>query len=114
MKAKVFLTGLALLAMTAFVNAQEPVNTKGNGNGNGNGRGTGQGTAYVDANKNGVCDNYENRATTATGQRRGKGKGVCNGTGQGKGQGNGQGKGKNFVDANGNGVCDTYEARDKK
>ncbi len=102
MKTKILLTGLALLAMTAFANAQEPVNTRGNGNGSG--RGTGQGTAFVDTNKNGICDNYENRSATVSGQKRGKG--VCNGTGQGKG--------KNFVDVNKNGVCDNYEARVKK
>lgn len=108
MKTRIFLTGIALFAMTAFANAQGPVNTKGNGNGSA--KGTSQGTAYVDTNKNGVCDHYENRPATVSGQKRGKGNGVCNGAGQGKGQG----KGKSFVDANKNGICDRYEARDKK
>jgi len=72
MKAKILLTGLALLAMTAFANAQEPVNTRGNGNGNGSGRGTGHGTAFVDTNKNGICDNYENRSATVSGQKKRK------------------------------------------
>ncbi len=109
MKAKILLTGLTLLAMTAFVNAQKPVNTRGNGSGSGK-AGTNQGTAFVDTNKNGVCDYYENRTATASGQKRGNGKSVCNGTGQGKGTG----RGKNFIDANKNGICDNYEARDKK
>jgi hypothetical protein len=107
MKAKIFLTGLALMAVTAFASAQNPVN--GRGNGNGNGKGTCQGTAFVDNNKNGVCDNYENRVATASGKK-GKGCGNCTG----KGQGLGNGKGKNFVDANNNGICDTYETRIKK
>lgn len=117
MKAKIFLSGLVLVAGLAFASAQNPV--KGNGNGNGTCNVTGKSSAFVDTNKNGICDTYENR-TTNTAVRKGKGNGNCNGAckglGQGKGQGlgNGQGKGKNFVDANQNGVCDTYEARNKK
>jgi len=108
MKAKIFLSGLALVAMTAIASAQGP----GNGKGNGKCNGSGQGTSFVDTNKNGICDTFENR-TANTAVRKGNGNGNCNGTGKGKGQGNGHGKGKNFVDANNNGVCDTFEAREK-
>lgn len=122
MKAKIFLSGLVLLAGLAFASGQNPVKGNGNGN-NGTCNGTGKGSAFVDTNKNGICDTYENRtANTAVRKGKGNGNGNCNGAGagkglgQGKGQGlgNGQGKGKNFVDANQNGVCDTYEARNKK
>lgn len=113
MKAKIFLTGIALVAAFALTSAQTPI--KGKGNGNGNCNGTGKGSAFVDANSNGVCDTYESRTSNGT-IRKGKGNGTCDGTGKGKGQGSGQGKGKgkNFVDANQNGVCDTYETKTKK
>ncbi len=107
MKAKIFLTGLALVVVTAFASAQNPQSGKGNGHGSCNG--TANCTAFVDANNNGICDTYENRTPNATGKK-GKGNGTCTGNGQGQGKG----KGKNFVDANNNGVCDTYEARTKK
>jgi len=111
MRTKLFLTGIALIAITSFAIAQEPVNTQGQGQGNGMGRcnGTGQGAAFVDANKDGKCDNFGTKNASATGKR---GQGACKGTGQGKGQG--KGKGRNFVDANKNGVCDTFEAQSNK
>lgn len=101
MKAKIFLSGLALVALTTFATAQNPQGRRGNGNCNG----TGKGTAFVDNNKDGICDNQ------GTGKSRAQ-KGKRDGTGNGQGQG--KGKGKNFIDANNNGVCDTYEARTKK
>ena len=111
MKAKIFFTGLALVAITAFASAQNP--TAGKGNGLGTCNGTAKCAAFIDANKNGICDTYENRTTNASG-RKGNGTGTCTGTGSGQGQKQGNGKGKNFVDANQNGVCDTYEAFQKK
>lgn len=45
---------------------------------------------YVDADNDGVCDNYAS--------------GAC------AGQGNGRGQGAGYVDADGNGTCDNYEA----
>lgn len=107
MKAKIFLTGLALVAVTAFASAQNQVGKRGNGTGTCNG--TAQCAAFVDANKNGICDTYETRKTNAT-AKKGNGTGICTGNGQGQGKG----KGKNFVDANNNGICDTYEAQTKK
>jgi len=109
MKAKIFLTGLALVAVTAFSIAQNQDSKKGNGNGTCNG--TAKCAAFVDVNKNGVCDTFESptaNVSARNGNRNGNGN--CDGTGKGKGQG----KGKNFVDANNNGICDTYEASVKK
>lgn len=113
MNAKIFLTGLALVAVATFTNAQNADSGKGNGNGTCNG--TAKSAAFIDANKNGICDTYENRTangkvSNGKGKRNGNGTGTC--TGQGTGQG--KGKGKNIVDANKNGVCDTYEANQKK
>lgn len=103
MKAQIFLTGLAIVALTTFATAQNP--RGGNGRGNGICNGTGKGVAFVDNNKDGICDN---QGTGKSGAQKGKRDGTGNGQGQGKG------KGKNFVDANQNGVCDTYEALQKK
>lgn len=104
MKTKLFLTGLALIAGTYLVNAQnQPVNN----------RSTGRGYTFVDNNKNGVCDNFENRQSfrqnqqNATYGRRygsGKGKGINRGQTYYRSQ-----RGPNFVDTNKNGVCDYYE-----
>jgi len=116
MKTKLFLTGLALMAVTVFANGQEPVAKQGQGNGQRNGQccgrcnGTGRGAAFVDKNNDGVCDNNQNGNANAA-VKSGKGNGICDGTG--KGQGQGRGKGRNFVDANKNGICDTYEAQKK-
>ena len=97
MKAKLIFTGLALVAITAFASAQ----CQGNGAGKCDGKC--KGANFVDTNKNGICDNYENRTDSVSGNKL-----KC------KGQGHKQGKGKNFVDANKNGVCDNYENRMKK
>jgi len=100
MKAQIFLTGLAIVALTTFVSAQNPQCGRGNGNCNG----TGKGVAFVDNNKDGICDN---QGAGKSGAQKGKRDGTGNGQGQGKG------KGKNFVDTNKNGVCDTFESRTK-
>lgn len=107
MKARIFLTGLAVVAVTAFATAQNQVGKRGNGTGTCNG--TAKCSAFVDANNNGVCDTYETRATSAS-VKKGNGTGTCTGNGQGQGRG----KGKNYVDANNNGICDTYESKAKK
>jgi hypothetical protein len=108
MKTKLIISGLAFLAITTVAGAQN------NGAQNRQRNCTGKGIAYVDANKNGICDNYENSATATTpGKRRGNGK--CCGMGQGqRGMGQGQGRRINFVDADKNGICDYYEAAAKK
>jgi len=109
MKTKLFLTGLALMAVTSFANGQDPVAKQGQGNGQRNGQcnGTGKGSAFVDKNNDGVCDNIKNGNATGN-----KGNGTCDGSGKGQRQGKGQGR--NFVDANKNGICDTYEVNTKK
>ena len=99
MKAQIFLTGLAIVALTTFATAQNPRSGRGNCNG------TGKGSAFVDNNKDGICDNYRTGKSAAQ-----KGKK----DGRGNGQRQGKGKGKNFVDTNQNGICDYYEARTKK
>lgn len=85
MKTKIFLTGLALVASITLISA------KGNGNGNGcrNGNGNGQcqmnekKASYVDANKDGVCDNKKTKAQAKKGKHQGNGTGqhLQNGTG---------------------------------
>ena len=109
MKTKLFFTGLALMAVTVFANAQDPATGRGNCNGQRNGQcnASGKGSAFVDKNNDGVCDNLQNGNATGN-----KGNGKCDGSGKGQGQGKGQGS--NFVDANKNGICDTYVARIKK
>lgn len=103
MKARFFVTGLVLMATTAFANAQNTDTIPGNTPGNGRNRGV----AFVDNNKNGVCDNFENRQTDKT-VRRGFGNGKANGKGFGRGMG--KGAGRNFIDANKNGICDHRES----
>ena len=90
MKTKLFITGLALIAMTTLASAQNQGTVQGKQNT------AGKGMSYVDANKDGVCDNYGNRTSNP---RYGKGNNRCNGTRQGQrhGQGmsgNGQGRKK--------------------
>lgn len=111
MRTKFFLTGLALIAITVFASAQDPVARSGRGNGCGRCNGTGKGVAFVDKNNNGVCDNYENRTLNKTDSTK-ISSGRWNGSGQGRGPG--KGRGRNFVDANKNGICDFYEANTKK
>jgi hypothetical protein len=99
--------------------------------------------AYYDANKNGICDNFEvygrqgqgngwgrgygfrggrgaaatqaplNRRGLAQGQGRGLGPAYGRGYGPGKGRGLSPG-GRRFVDADKNGICDLYETAVKK
>ena len=107
MKARIFLSGLALVAVTAIASAQTPVTPRGPGTCTGKAKCS----AFVDANNNGICDTYENRTPTRT-VGKANGTGTC--TGVGTGPGLGKGKGVNFIDVNQNGICDTYEALQKK
>lgn len=93
MKAKILVIAIALVALTGVVSAQD------------SNRGAQKtGSSYVDANKDGVCDN---KGKAGKGERKGPkdGTGKKLGKGQGKCDGSGAGKG-NFVDANKDGVCD--------
>jgi hypothetical protein len=108
MKTKLFITGVAFFAMTSLGFSQngQPQDKPG--------RNTGNCQSWIDENKNGVCDNYENRSPAQA--RNGNGNGFCGGRNQGqqgKGMMNGQGRGRNFVDADKNGVCDRSENQQK-
>ena len=126
MKTKLLITGLAFMAMTTLVSAQNTGAAQRQMNG------SGKGAAFVDANKDGVCDNFGTAASnnrngrkmanaSGGGNRRGMAAGQGRGTahGQGRGMGTGQGQGlkpggRNFVDADKNGICDIYESSAKK
>ena len=95
MKTKLFFTGLALMALTVLASAQNNGLDKNLQNP------SGKGLAYVDANKNGICDNFENRITTVPAGNRncncrgcvqGKQNGKQNGKGMGQGMGQGMGR----------------------
>jgi hypothetical protein len=107
MKTKLFLTGLALMAVTVLANAQNPSPCKGNGHGQC--VRNCKGSAFVDKNNDGICDNKGNATANAMGNKR-TGNGECNGSGRRQGQGNG----RNFVDANKDGVCDNNKTGSKK
>jgi hypothetical protein len=108
MKTKLLLAGIALAAFTATALGQDAGITV-----NRRGRNT-QAGSYIDANKDGVCDNYTNRKPA--------GRRACDGTGphgrgtgrHGAGRGQGTRQGAAFIDENKNGICDTYEARQAK
>lgn len=114
MKTKLFITAFALLLATVMVNAQDTI-PRGQRLLNGKGRGP----AYVDVNKNNICDNFE-KGTPGGPQGqlkanfRGRGPGQGFRRGQGYGRGQGFGRGRNFVDADKNGICDYYETVTKK
>jgi len=127
MKTKLLITGLAFLALTTLVNAQNKTDRQNQQTSLPITRGT-----YVDANNDGICDNFETTASSnrngrrmanasATGNRRGMAAGQGRGTahGQGCGMGPGQGRGmcqggRNYVDADKNGICDFRETPSKK
>ncbi|GMV95310.1 MAG: hypothetical protein AMXMBFR82_50880 [Candidatus Hydrogenedentota bacterium] len=75
---------------------------------------SGKGVNYVDADGDGVCDNYGTSACNGCqgGKGQGKGQGVCDGTGKGQGKGKGQGvcdgsgKGQGKGQGKGKGTCD--------
>jgi hypothetical protein len=105
MKTRLFFTAVAFIAMTAMVSAQDTQQSTPQA-----GRGRAAGNAWVDADKNGVCDNYENgtrmgrRAYSAgenmTAANRGPGRGM----GQGVLTGNGKGMGRNQAVTGGRGM----------
>jgi len=122
MRTKLFFTGLALIALTAMASAQQNNASQAQKQAAQPERG-----AYIDADKNGVCDNYEtnghlNRAgrrnapASATPGRRGmaagQGRGMRSAQGHGMGPGQGRGTapgGRNYIDENKNGICDLRE-----
>ena len=64
MKTKLIISGLAFLAITTLASGQN------NGVNSPPQNSTGKGRAYVDANNNGICDNYENRTSNNSSGRR--------------------------------------------
>lgn len=141
MKTRLFLTVVAMTAVTVIATAQtaeqNPAQT---------GKGRAAGNEWVDADNDGVCDNYENgtrpgRRSYSAGEGQaaakrgpGKGHGLAQGArnGQGRGQavsaGRGAGRAKGtapgrgrfnghgpaFADANKDGVCDNLETTPAK
>jgi hypothetical protein len=116
MKTRLFLSAVVLTALTVVATAQTNNQTNVPA-----GQGRNQGAARVDANNDGVCDNFEKGTPAAkgrmNGQRAGKGKmqhrgqGIARGNGQGKGNGQGRfnGKGPAFIDADKDGICDNIK-----
>ncbi len=127
MKTKVLITLIAFFALAMLANAQDKPAVKEQQNNVPAQRGV-----FIDANNNGICDNFERpgiyyrygrRMMNAPGPgnrrglRPGQGRGL--GPGQGRGLGPGQGKGlapggRFYVDENNNGICDYYEKTVKK
>ena len=120
MKTKLFITAAALMVLTALASAQDKAVNQDQQNTTSN-----RGVAWVDANNDGICDNFETRKS---GNFKGRGQGGMKGAGQRQGQRmgmgprsmgpcgmrQGRGNGRNFVDANNNGICDFRETPVKK
>jgi len=107
MKTKLIFSGLLLMAVTTLASSQ---NT---GAGQRQNNRAGRGSAYADDNRNGICDYFENRNPSASGN---KGNVARKFNMQGKGRQNCQGQRKNwnYIDSNKNGICDRYETATKK
>jgi hypothetical protein len=111
MKTKVLFIATAMVALTGSLMAQNNNQQKQTNDPD-------RGAYYVDADKNGKCDNFEKgkggnnpkgdgvRLKDGSGRENGKGRRMGNGQGLRDGKGNGSGK---FVDANKNGICDRRE-----
>jgi hypothetical protein len=85
MKSKLLITGLAFLALTTLANAQNKTTGQGQQTTPPITRGT-----YVDANNDGICDNFE---TTASYNRNGRRMANASATGNRRGMAAGQGRG---------------------
>jgi len=122
MKTKLFITGLAFMALATIASAQNNSSAQDQKAVTQSARGN-----FIDENKNGICDYYEaNGRFNGNGRRMGNGQGTQSRRGlapeQGRGlrpaQGRGMGPGKGigaapggryFVDENKNGICDLRE-----
>ncbi len=97
--------------------AHHAMRAAGDSNGTG---GQGSCAGYVDADGDGVCDNYGAGQGSRSGYVDADGDGICdnygngygcgNGQGNGNGYGPGNGNGAGYVDADNDGVCDNYGA----
>jgi len=115
MRTRILLTVFAFAALTIIAAGQ----TAGGQTNVSAGQGKAQGAAWVDADNDGVCDNFENGTRPGRGQARGAraGKGTMARDGRGHGmgrrhsagRGTGRGQGPAFVDVNKNGICDNQE-----
>jgi len=81
MKTKLFITAAALIIFTALAGAQDKASNKDQQNTAGN-----RGVAWVDANNDGICDNFEARRS---GNSKGRGQGNMRGCRQGQRMGMG-------------------------
>lgn len=113
----------------AGLNAQNPAANQEQSSSPQYGRGV-----FIDADNDGICDNFPARAGVNRGGRgfaaaqgqgfgrgrnlpAGQGRGIAAGNGRGMGPGKGQGLqpgGRFYVDEDKNGVCDVYEKQVKK
>jgi hypothetical protein len=104
MKTRLFFTVAAFIAMTAIATAQTAQQ-----NPEQIGRGRAAGNVYVDADKDGVCDNYTNgtrpgrRAYSAGANQAAANRGPGKGQGLAQGQRNGQGRGQGMAAGRGAG-----------
>lgn len=103
MKTKLFLTALFSVAVFTLVQAQQQNSTNS----------TTKNTTrtFVDANNDGVCDNYYGTSKKRNQQnlKANQNNGNKSGSGQANKKGQGQRKGANFIDTNANGICDNRE-----
>jgi hypothetical protein len=112
MKTKLIISLFTFLAITTLVSGQNKgVNSPPQNS-------TGKEIVYMDANYNGICDNYENSASNAS-SCKGYGNLNCCGQGHRKGQGQKgccqrQGRCRNYIDADKNGGCYHNENRAKR
>ena len=105
MKTRLFLTMAAFIAMTALVSAQDTQQSTTQ-----TGRGRAAGNTWVDADNDGVCDNYQNgtrmgrRAYSAGANMTAANRGGGRGAGQGVVAGNGNGMGRGQAATGGRGT----------
>jgi len=90
MKRKIFITGIALAAFVFIAGAQNPDENRINT--------VNQGVQcdcpnFIDANNDGVCDNYEEGGSYGLGNGKGKAEGANYGRGAGQGYRHGQSQG---------------------
>jgi len=104
MKTKLLLTGFVFFVLTAVTMGQDIKVTPARQGGKC------QAPQFVDANKDGICDNFVNRPANNRGHRGNgvqRGKNNCPNPGQARSGRNGAGR--NFTDENKNGICDRRE-----
>jgi len=105
MKTKLLLTGLVFAALSIALSGQDAKSSPRSQTGKCPQSG------FVDSNKNGICDNFENRQPGNRGQNgNGYHHGRNNCTGSAQKRSGQNGTGRNFIDENKNGICDHRES----